>query len=75
MLKSAFLGILVVVFKVAQLVDHTVFMQKREFESRPGHFYFFLFLLSDNSLDSFKLWVQISPWSFFLIFFLSDNSF
>ena len=38
----------------------------------------FLFFLASNSIDSFKLWVQISPWSFFgggIIFLLSDNSF
>ena len=34
------------------------------------------FSLSDNSLDSFKLWVQSRPGHFFLCFFLlSDNSF
>ena len=63
-----FLGTFVVMFKVAQLVERPFFMQKTRFRISPWSlflsFFFLIFfsLLSGNSLDSFKLSVQIWPW-------------
>ena len=67
MLKSAFLGTMVIVFKVAQLVERLSFRAK-DVGSNVAvvanfFFSFFFFLIaSPEFLNSFKLLVQISPW-------------